>query len=89
LPALKKGSFVFCGRNVPGGHNHGHASRNTPSPLGLSRKSKHGTMRHAFGHPSPCDCLLCAGAPSAFRELGSVAENKLVCLLLCFVVCLF
>lgn len=37
--SLKKDNNVCPDRNVPQGHNHGHASRHYPSPLGLNLKS--------------------------------------------------
>lgn len=58
--ALKKGCCVFCARNVPGGHNHGHASHNTPSPFGLIPAVQARHWVPCFGYPSPCDCLRCA-----------------------------
>ena len=64
---LNKGHCPLCGWNAPFGHNHTHARRNTPSPLGLSRQTAQGALHPALIPialvPSPCDCLrLCYGA---------------------------
>jgi hypothetical protein len=45
--SLKKDNNVCPDRNVPQGHNHGHASRHYPSPLGLNLKSS-----KALVHPA-------------------------------------
>lgn len=43
-----RAAHVFCGRNVPEGHNHVHASRELPLAAGLIPKSAHGTAVPCF-----------------------------------------
>jgi hypothetical protein len=46
--SLKKDNNVCPDRNVPQGHNHGHASRHYPSPLGLNLQSSKALVRPAL-----------------------------------------
>ncbi len=70
-------AHAFCGRNVPIGHNHVHASHDLPLAVLAYPEFTHDTLCPAFGHPSPCDCLCYrSGAPSAFRELGAGDRNR-------------